>query len=90
MMIVATVAPQANVIKKIPKSPKIFPIKLDVARIIDRTHIFLHEMDLTNLEYNLKNLTNTYENAKPSLSNTQLTLLKSQIKNIINNSLFKV
>lgn len=55
-MLVATLAPQATEIKKIHISPRILPIKLGIARIIDRSHIFLHEIDMTNLEYDIKTL----------------------------------
>lgn len=54
MMIIATEAPQVIEVKKIRSSPGILLIKLDIVRIIDRTHIFLLEVDLTNIEYNIK------------------------------------
>lgn len=68
----------------------ILPVTLKPVRVTDRTHIFLHEVDLINVGKNINDLINTYKNYTPPISHINLTYLKkvtnhfSNIKSLVN------
>lgn len=64
-------------ITQITNSPGILPFKIGAAKISTNKHIFLHEINLSELEKTIQNLKNSYDELKPTLTSTNYILLKS-------------